>query len=336
MTSTELAVRTAVSEMAITDEQTRFNEMQVAGLEQLGIANAPQAVLDLFFHRCRVTRLDPFSKQIYLIARKVRVNDYAEKTPEYETKYTTQTGIDGFRLNGKRAAKRENVRLAYEGPFWHDGNRWSDVWLGGPKTPVAAKYTIIVDGEPHTGIAMYAEFVQTTGYGDRTKPNSMWSKMPANQTAKCAEAQAWRKAFPDDFSDLHLEDAAQIIDPDGAPVSPTRVPSERVSAAGIIEARRPAAAEAPAAKKAPAKRAAKHAEPGKVTAEQLERAVALFERAGITEKIDQRAFVDALFSRTVGDPRTLTEADGEYLLEQLSELPPAEGERVDNGTEAGQ
>ncbi|WP_169335049.1 RecT family recombinase, partial [Nocardia otitidiscaviarum] len=193
--------------------------------------------LDLFFHRCQTTGLDPFAKQIYLIGRKTKVGGYRGEPERWETKYTIQTGIDGYRLNGRRAAKAAGESVKTEGPFWMgpDGGGWSDVWLGGRgNPPAAAKFVVIADGEPHVGIALYSEFVQTKNNGE---PNSMWEKMPANQLAKCAEAQAWRKAYPDDFSGLVLEDAAQVIEPDGSP-SPVRATAERVhrSAAAVFAA----------------------------------------------------------------------------------------------------
>ncbi|MGW4124740.1 recombinase RecT [Nocardia sp. NPDC004711] len=229
MTSNEIAVRGARrSAIAMTADQTDWTPEQVAALRQLGLEDAPEGDLRVFHHVCQTTGLDPFRKQIYMIGRKTRVSywdDQAKrKVEDWIMKYTIQTGIDGFRRNGREAAKRENSKVQTDGPYWQgeDGRGWQDVWLSNTP-PAAAKFTIFRDGEAHVGIAMYREYVQTTPGKD--EPNSMWKKMPANQIAKCAEAQAWRRAYPDDFSGVQLEDAVQVIDPNGSPV---RATAERV------------------------------------------------------------------------------------------------------------
>lgn len=216
----------------IQPDQQRFNESQLAILRQLGVEDATQGDLDLFFHYCRTTGLDPFRKQIYMIGRNTKLTEWVEqngrreKVERWVTKYTIQTGIDGYRRNGREAAKALGDTLRFEGPFWcGDDGEWRDVWTS-KSAPFAAKFVIYRNDEPFVGVAHFDEFVQTNnvyeGSGrDRRvvgeEPNSMWRKMPRNQIAKCAEALAWRRAYPDDFSGLILEDAAQptIIDQDG-------------------------------------------------------------------------------------------------------------------------
>ena len=218
--------------------QQRFDEAQTAILRQLGIEDATQADLDLFFHYCRTTGLDPFRRQIYMIGRNTKVTEWIDdpdtgrrrKVERFVTKYTIQTGIDGYRRNGREAAKALGDTLSFEGPFFtgehdyvefDDGRvvqRWREVWPHSTP-PVAAKFVIIRNGEAFPGVVKYSEFVQTVdvwaGQGqDRAKtgekrPNDMWDRMPCNQTAKCAEALAWRRAYPDDFAGLILEDSAQ-------------------------------------------------------------------------------------------------------------------------------
>jgi phage recombination protein Bet len=233
------AVDEAGSDLAIRPSQTVFTPTQVAALRQIGVEDATDADLHVFFHHCRRTGLDPFARQIYLIGRetdvKVRVqldNGNTRVETQRVMKYTIQTGIDGYRLIGKRAASRGGVLVANDEPQWcgKDGV-WRDFWSKSDGNPVAAKYTIRVDGAPHTAVCMFDEYAQYSGKGELT---SMWKKMPANQLAKCAEAQAWRKAFPADFSGIEPEGAGHaVIEPDGAPV---RVPSQRRGVDGLRQA----------------------------------------------------------------------------------------------------
>ncbi|WP_051728004.1 recombinase RecT [Nocardia brasiliensis] len=247
MTTTEIAVaeqsappvtRAAVrSEIALAPDQTKFTPQQVAALRQLGIEDASEGDLQVFHHVCQTTGLDPFRKQIYMIGRRTKVKYWDEsqrrQVEDWVMKWTIQTGIDGFRRNGREAAKREGEVIRVDGPYWKaaDGGDWQDVWLDPKNPPAAAKFTIFRGGEAHVGVAMYSEFVQTNADGS---PNSMWRKMPANQTAKCAEAQAWRRAYPDDFAGVQLEDAVQAINPDGSPVAPVHATAERVNAADVL------------------------------------------------------------------------------------------------------
>ncbi|GAS94378.1 regulatory protein [Mycolicibacterium canariasense] len=250
----------------IEPEQVRFNEDQLAILRALGVEDASDGDLNLFFHYCRTTGLDPFRKQIYMIGRNTKITRWVDnasgegrrKVEEWVTKYTIQTGIDGYRRNGREAAKTLGDSLRFEGPYFtgaddfhvtDDGQviqHWRTVWPAG-SVPHAARYVIYRNDEPFEGIAHFDEFVQTNaiweGEGRNRKivgeePNSMWRKMPRNQIAKCAEALAWRRAYPDDFSGLILEDAAQptVIDPDGN-VEQEGTPEPRRPGSGAAAAR---------------------------------------------------------------------------------------------------
>ncbi|ANA85521.1 RecT-like ssDNA binding protein [Gordonia phage Blueberry] len=217
MSSTEIATKQGAiatqptSELAIAPGQSEFTDAQVAALAQLGVQDASPGDLQVFFHQAKSTGLDPFKKQIYMIGRKTKTGGYRGEPERWETKWTIQVGIDGYRLGGRRVVNALGIKLDQDGPYWHNGTDWVDVWLDSKNPPQAAKFVIIRDGERHVGIANYSEYVQTNSNG---QPNSMWKKMPANQLAKCAEAAAWRHAFPDTFSGVVFEDAAHhtVID----------------------------------------------------------------------------------------------------------------------------
>lgn len=194
----EIAVQEHSTALSIREDQFAFSPDQVAALKQLGVDQATDGDLSVFFHQAKQTGLDPFAKQIYMIGRNAKLDDGS-----WGKKYTIQTGIDGYRLIARRAAKKEHESLGYGDTLWcgEDG-QWRDVWLARTH-PSAAKVTVIRDGQQFAAVALWNEYVQTTRDGS---PNSMWSKMGANQLAKCAEALALRKAYPQDLSGIYTSD----------------------------------------------------------------------------------------------------------------------------------
>ena len=202
--STELAVRGGASALTIQDGQTTWTPQQLATLEQLGVAGASEGDLAVFFHQSVRTGLDPFAKQLYMIARKDRANVNGQWVDVL--KWTIQTGIDGYRLVARRAADRAGQQLTYDDTLWcgPDGV-WRDVWLQ-PQAPLAAKVVVYRGAERFSAVAHWPEYVQTKRTADGDVPNSMWARMGRNQLAKCAEALALRKAFPQDLSGIYTDD----------------------------------------------------------------------------------------------------------------------------------
>jgi phage recombination protein Bet len=193
--------------LAIRPDQTNWTPDQQAVLQQSGIDNqvAP-AELSAFLHLCQRTRLDPFSRQIYLIGR--------FDGRQQRKVYTPQTSIDGYRVIAHRASAEAGHALGYEDTLWCDkSGQWRDVWLA-DAPPAAAKVTVIRNGMRFSAVARYAEYVQTKKGGE---PTGLWVKMPATMTAKCAEALALRMAFPHDLAGVYTaEEMAQADNP--APV----------------------------------------------------------------------------------------------------------------------
>jgi phage recombination protein Bet len=192
--------------LAIRDDQTQFDEFQIAVLRQSGVDDdVSNAELAAFLHTCQRRQLDPFAQQIYLIGRYDR--DRGRKV------YKPQTSIDGLRLIARRAAERSGVDYEYEDTVWFDaeGGR-HEVWLGdGP--PAAAKVVVVRNGRRFDAVARYAAYVQTNKQGD---PRGLWKSMADTLIAKCAEALALRKAFPEDLGGLYTSDEmAQADNPAG-------------------------------------------------------------------------------------------------------------------------
>lgn len=185
------------TDLAIRDSEEFWTPEQLAVLRHMGVDGAPREELQVFHHQAKRVALDPFTKQIYMLSRRQKNRQGA-----WETKWTIQTGIDGYRLVAHRAAKRDSVKLGYGPTEWcgPDG-QWREVWTS-TEPPAAARVTVFRDGEPFPATAHYDEYAQRDGQGN---VNHMWRRMARNQLAKCAEALALRKAFPNDLSGVYVD-----------------------------------------------------------------------------------------------------------------------------------
>lgn len=145
--------------------------------------------------------LDPFDRQIHAVMRWDK--------DENRKVMTIQIGIDGYRLGAMRTGEEDGQ----EGPWWcGDDGVWKDVWLS-EEDPAAAKVIVHRKGRArgYIGIALWGSYVQLNKDG---QPNSMWRKHGPGQLAKCAEALAIRKAFPQELGGTHTDDelGADAID----------------------------------------------------------------------------------------------------------------------------
>ncbi|MCW2898846.1 MAG: phage recombination protein Bet [Streptosporangiaceae bacterium] len=215
--------------LAIRPGQVMWDEYQMAALDQLGLKDASNADRAVFLHQCQRTGLDPFSRQIYMIGRPEKQRDGS-----WRTKYTIQTGIDGFRVNRARAERLAGVRGTLGRAVWydHEGNEFK-VWVR-REPPAACEITYTVrdaSGEtPYTSVLQFAEYVQLKD----GRPVAQWASKPAHMLEKCTEADVYRKAFPQDFAGVILDDAMPPADD-----APAGQNGGRVTAADIRGRTRP-------------------------------------------------------------------------------------------------
>lgn len=189
---TELETDTAKQEFV------RVVRDQILGTDKSG---NPRAVVDLIFFLqvCKSSGLNPLAKDIYAVYR------YNSRTGKEEM--SVQASIDGFR----KVAERSGLYAGSD-----DGVFNPDSWDKGshPESATIVVYKLNKKtGErmPTTATARWDEYYP----GD--KLSTFWKKMPSVMLEKCAEAKALRKAFPNELSQVYVEEemmqAERIVKP---------------------------------------------------------------------------------------------------------------------------
>lgn len=147
----------------------------------------PDEDLMFFLYTAKRTGLDPLVNQVYAV--------YRWDSRLGREKMTIQTGIDGMRLVAQRSG-------AYAGQD-------DSVFMPEDEStqyPVKATVTVykMLNGQrvPFSATARWSEYVQLSKDG---KPSQLWAKMPYLMLAKCAEALALRKAFPNELSGIYSD-----------------------------------------------------------------------------------------------------------------------------------
>jgi hypothetical protein len=116
----------------------------------------------------------------------------------YEEKLTIQTGIDGYRICAERTGLYDGQDEPEE--EYNDKGQLVSVKVKVYRKDIA---------RPFVGKAFYDEYVQRKKDGS---PTRMWLEKPFTMLAKCAEALAMRRAFPNDLGGSNTDDEMPGVD----------------------------------------------------------------------------------------------------------------------------
>lgn len=211
---------------------------------------------DLFIHTCQHTRLDPLRRQIYAFV--------FNKDDPKRRQLTIVTGIGGYRAIAERTGNYRpgptrcevsaelkdhdgnpaGIEYAEATVFKHSHGGWHEVTERAYWSEFAPVKEIPSGGWDWVDTGdVYPEGHKRAGKKimrkvpvgsmllklDERKDN--WRRMPRVMLEKCAEAKALRRAWPDDFAGLYVEDEmdrTSIID-----ITPTEAVEEAAAEAKL-------------------------------------------------------------------------------------------------------
>lgn len=172
--SKEIAVTTTEKQMT-TEIEKKYDSKQLKAIKDMFANNLTNEQFQVYLMTCNRLNLDPVAKHIYGIARK--------------GKLTIQIGIDGFRF----IADRTGAYAPGETEYLYD----KDKKLIGAKVWVKK----MVQGQAFS----FSETAFISEYYPK-QDDFMWKQFPHTMIAKCAEAKALRRAFPNEFCGVYSKE----------------------------------------------------------------------------------------------------------------------------------
>lgn len=178
-------------------------------------AGASDNSIRLVVGYCKAQALDPMQKPVHIVPMSVK----KPGTKDYEWRDVIMPGIGLYRTQAARTGEHAGTDEPIFGPmvefkvdeFVMHVPEWCKVTVYRMKNGERCAYT---------ATEYWSENYATAGR-DTSAPNAMWKKRPRGQLAKCAEAQALRKGFPEIGSQPTAEEMeGKFIDAEELPHAP--------------------------------------------------------------------------------------------------------------------
>ncbi len=182
---------------------------------------------------CKAKKYDPLAKAVHIVPMNVKNS----QSNSYEWRDIIMPGIASYRIDADRTGLYLGITEPEYGPTITE--KVGDAEISYPEwcKVTVEKYNATCGRSSFfSATEFWKENYATKGKGDAT-PNAMWIKRARAQLAKCAEAQALRKAFPDvlgnmlTFEEMEGKEYFNVIDKketlktvdDNCPINPEQL-----------------------------------------------------------------------------------------------------------------
>ncbi|MDE3023251.1 MAG: phage recombination protein Bet [Pseudomonadota bacterium] len=146
---------------------------------------------------CHASNLDPMQKPVHIVPMNVK----DARTGEYEWRDVIMPGIGLYRIQAARAGKGAEYAGISEPEYGEEITETLDgCEINYPRWCRVTVRRLLPNGSiaEFTAREFWKENYAMKGGKEKSiAPNAMWFKRPYAQIAKCAEAQALRKGFPE-------------------------------------------------------------------------------------------------------------------------------------------
>lgn len=190
------------------DGSLDISKSQLSALKNSIFPGATDESIEMAVRYCIARKLDVFKKPCHIVP----INTKNPRTNQYEWRDVIMPGVYELRTTAFRTGEMAGI----DEPIYGD-----EIDFFGVKAPEYCKVTVYrtINGQrcAFTNVEYFTEAAAVTGKGDQARLNAMWTKRPRGQLAKCAEAGALRKAFPDEMGGIITSDEA-----DGMNIEPIR------------------------------------------------------------------------------------------------------------------
>jgi phage recombination protein Bet len=186
--------------------QHGLSREDVALLKQTICKGITESELAMFLWVAKKHKLDPMTRQLHAVKRFVTKHHQDEKGIWVGgEQMSIQIGIDGYR---SMAAVNHKDFGGVDEPEYEFAD-------GEKRIPTLARVRVWKKGfdHPSVGVAYWDEYAPAGLDADKA---FMWKKMPKHMLAKCAEALALRKAYPD-LADIYTDEEMHQHDQDFTP-----------------------------------------------------------------------------------------------------------------------
>lgn len=203
-------------------------EEQMQVLETSIYRGAKRASIKMVLSYCKAAGLDPLQKPVHIVP----VNAKNPQTGQWEWVDTVWPGINLYRTQAARTGRHAGTSEPEFGPMVtqeftirEDNKQDRKVSVTFPEWCRVVVRKVLDNGTvaEFVGMEYWVENYATKGKFGGDAPNDMWNRRPRGQLAKCSEAQALRKAFPEFASAPTAEEMeGKTINEDGSIARPTR------------------------------------------------------------------------------------------------------------------